>query len=93
MTAKDGQRGVTMPYGKHKGRAVADVPPAYLQWFLVHCKASEDVMETVALVLHPHLARRLAHPPPDLSPLGRKVQALAGRLAEEVERRKTEGRP
>ncbi len=41
------KKGALMPYGKHRGRDVSDVPPAYLLWFLANRKMSRRLREAI----------------------------------------------
>lgn len=42
-----------MPFGKYKGRRLADVPTGYLNWVLENCRqASPDLLMSIARVLH-----------------------------------------
>lgn len=41
-----------LPFGKHKGKALADVPADYLAWLLSACKLSSGLRAAVAQELH-----------------------------------------
>lgn len=57
-----------MPFGKHKGKRVADVPPEYLRWAVDHCELDEtlyaEMMREMGAESEPAvvwLERRLPH--------------------------------
>lgn len=54
-----------MPWGKHKGRPLADVPGSYLFWVLEEC---ESVDASLQRNIREELARRLPKPPPSQPP-------------------------
>jgi hypothetical protein len=49
----------TLPFGRHKGRAIGEVPSGYLQWLLRECKLSSGLRAAVAAELQ---ARGVAVP-------------------------------
>jgi hypothetical protein len=42
---------VVMPFGKYKGRVVADIPEDYLEWFADNVKTKPALAEAVAKAL------------------------------------------
>jgi hypothetical protein len=50
---------LTMPFGRHKGTPLADVPESYLGWPLPGCKLSSGLRAAVAA----ELERRGVRPP------------------------------
>ena len=52
MNPNDLQRLVTvvMPYGKHKGRVIADLPGNYLNWFARHGFPAGELGRLLALM-------------------------------------------
>ncbi|MDG4812464.1 DUF3820 family protein [Hydrogenovibrio sp. 3SP14C1] len=43
---------VTMPYGKYKGRVIADLPGNYLNWFAREGFSSGNLGQLLALILN-----------------------------------------
>jgi uncharacterized protein (DUF3820 family) len=54
----------SLPFGKHKGRPLAEVPADYLQWFARTCRLSTGLRNAVA----DELARRGLESPPEPGP-------------------------
>jgi uncharacterized protein (DUF3820 family) len=54
----------TLPFGRHKGEPLSDVPTSYLQWAARECKLSSGLRAALAL----ELARRGAPAPPQPPP-------------------------
>jgi hypothetical protein len=40
--------GITLPFGKHKGTALSEVPPSYREWLARECKLSSGLAQAVA---------------------------------------------
>jgi hypothetical protein len=55
---------VSLPFGRHKGAPLADVPASYLQWALRECKLSSGLRAGLAA----ELARRGIKAPPQPPP-------------------------
>jgi hypothetical protein len=53
-----------LPFGKHMGRPLAELPGDYLDWLLRNCKLSSGLRAAVA----GELARRGLNPPPPPGP-------------------------
>jgi hypothetical protein len=51
-----------MPFGKHKGRLIADVPTGYLQWML---DTIHDLRPSLRYEVEQELRRRDFDPPPE----------------------------
>jgi hypothetical protein len=47
--------GMTMPFGKYKGEALADIPGDYLQWVLENCT---NMKRELAVEIRNELAER-----------------------------------
>jgi uncharacterized protein (DUF3820 family) len=42
-----------MPFGKHKGKPLREVPKDYLRWLQAECKLSASMREAIEQVLNP----------------------------------------
>jgi hypothetical protein len=54
-----------LPFGKHQGQPLPEIPPGYLQWLLRECKLSSGLRSAVADEL---VRRGLPAPPPPPTP-------------------------
>ncbi len=53
-----------MPFGKHRGKRLADVPTSYLRWLLAECDLSAWLLAGVRQELWVRGEPELAPPPP-----------------------------
>jgi hypothetical protein len=51
LAAGPPQRGVTLPFGRHRGEPLAGVPTPYLEWALAECKLSSGLYAATAAEL------------------------------------------
>src|SRR5262245_55092932 len=60
----------TMPFGKHRGKRLADVPLSYLAWLLDECDVKPYLREAIAgeLAGRLDLPRWSYHPPAGIDP-------------------------
>jgi Putative quorum-sensing-regulated virulence factor len=65
-----------LPFGKHKGSLLPDVPPSYLQWLLRECKLSSGLRTAVA----DELTRRGLPVPPTPPPAPSPACPRCGRV-------------
>ena len=80
---------VTMPYGKHKGKDITDVPPDYLRFFQASCKARREVMAAIAEVLNPQkFTVNAPAPVQELSDLAEAVERTSRVLAAVIEEKR-----
>jgi hypothetical protein len=63
-TATPTQPAVTLPFGKHAGQPLPDVPSSYLDWMLRSCKLSSGLRATIAGELSRRGIEAPAPPPP-----------------------------
>ena len=94
-TLKDTATGVTMPYGKFRGKAIACVPLDYLQWFLTSCKARREVKNAIQEALNPQkFTVNAPLPVQELSDLAEAIektsQVLAVVIKKKSEKKKSE---
>jgi hypothetical protein len=70
-----------MPFGKHKGKALADIPSSYLGWLLRECRLSTGVRSAVAAELESRGGKAPAppspKPEPDCRPCGAGPEAIS----------------
>jgi len=52
---------VNMPFGKHRGQPLEEVPTSYLQWLLDNCDLRPQLQEAV----EEELGQRWSQPPPE----------------------------
>ena len=80
--------GVLMPYGKYRGKDIADVPPDYLRWFLGDCKARWEVKNAIQEALNPQVFSITAPVPvQELSDLADAAERTNRALAAAIEKK------